>query len=1425
MITTSAEFNTLAINGAKWYAKADNIADEMENIRYSDVVNPYDVFTIGNTASAILEFDIINPTQNYDNLAFKAQQGIKTSEGMEYIDLGVFKVLNAILDGNKLSVKAVDKMTYLMSDKYVPNVSLPTTDIAILNDIATQTGITVDTSNLVSHNITYLTNAYSKREIIGYIAALQGKNAYFNTQGNLIFKFYDTVDYTVDDDRIYFDSPTNVNSEKDFQCQYIDCTVYASGTQTELRSGNGSMGISINNPFMTQTILDEVLAKINTLTFRPMEIEFLGDFRLQCGDVITVNTGGNTYTVPIMQITHSSDGGVITNVVSIAQTESENAIEVEGELTQKFNKMLFDLVETKQITDGNTQMLVEQGTQIQAVQGAITSKVWQEDIEQSKSTNTAQGSPILITDTADGSLIELMLQGSVGDKGYFDGELLSGYYYNSTTPVSSSNAVCTKNIIPCTDNDVINVEYQGTTSLIRIVFFDSNKNFVARRDFNTSIATVTAPANSKYFHVGIADTNIQNAKHICIKINDMYAVKIKTIGKNQLDTSAKPQTSNGIDFSVDSNNGVSAIGTATADAYLTFDTELPLGEYIITGGTPSIQVICRKQNKNDGSYIWETCIGQPIRFSITEDYLDNQLIYVKVPAGAKVNQTIYPMIRYAEVVDDTYKPYEESIGYIPISQPLGENDSIENINGTYVVKRETSVETLLNQEVFYNISTFNPVTLISATDNPIMEVTYYRNSVDGQSLANASAMNNTQYSELVQDVDGFKTTASKTYATQTSVETVSTQATQTATQVGWLVKSGTSATDFTLTDRTADLVAEQINLKGLVTFSGLDESVKAELIDKVDVQYASSTSATTAPTSGWTTTAPVWEDGKYIWQRTVTTYTNGTTSTSQPTNITGAKGKDGTSVTILGSYDTESELNNAHPTGNKGDAYMVSGYLYVWNGSSWENVGQIKGDKGDTGNTGVGVSAIVEQYYLSNSNTAQSGGSWSATQPTWVSGRYIWTRSVITWTNGTTTYTTPILAQAINSANSTADTANNTANTANTKATNAVSTANSANTTANTANATANTANNNASTAITTANNADSNANKAIDTANTANQTASNANTNANKAVTTANSASTKADTAISTANSAKTTADSVDSVLSDWKIIEDNKTVINGSKIYTGSVTADKLNVNSIEAISANLGTITAGKLQSTDYVTDKAGMQIDLDNQSVISIGEEFSAEKGSGFEYEPQITPSASIGMMGLLTFNNMSSFARITPKTVMQDGQIDFNGTVYKSDGVYGDGERKLAYAGNGIYTEKINTDGINCNGVAYVDSIVTNNVTTPNGASLYDLTQAVQGKFVLNNGLKIFWGTVSSSQYSNDSDYVRSIDVTFPSAFTSTPYVLVDKYATSNSIIEVSSNCCSSSATTTGFTAIWHNINGGYNTYTDTLTATWLAIGY
>lgn len=140
-----------------------------------------------------------------------------------------------------------------------------------------------------------------------------------------------------------------------------------------------------------------------------------------------------------------------------------------------------------------------------------------------------------------------------------------------------------------------------------------------------------------------------------------------------------------------------------------------------------------------------------------------------------------------------------------------------------------------------------------------------------------------------------------------------------------------------------------------------------DYVSFVDVEYYLSTSATSLSGGSWSTTAPTWVNGKYMWSRTVTTDGAGNRTYSPNQNgvcIAGAQGA----------------------TGAKGD----------------------KGDTGGTGAAGKGVKTIVEQYYKSTSATAMSGGSWSTTYPGWENSKYIWTRSVITYTDNTTSTTTAV---------------------------------------------------------------------------------------------------------------------------------------------------------------------------------------------------------------------------------------------------------------------------------------------------------------------------------------------------------------------------------------------------------------------------------
>lgn len=140
------------------------------------------------------------------------------------------------------------------------------------------------------------------------------------------------------------------------------------------------------------------------------------------------------------------------------------------------------------------------------------------------------------------------------------------------------------------------------------------------------------------------------------------------------------------------------------------------------------------------------------------------------------------------------------------------------------------------------------------------------------------------------------------------------------------------------------------------------ESGDTPYVIKTVVDYAITSSVSEA--KKWSPTAPdasaAANKGKFLWTRTTYTWSNNKTTENITYTYIGKDGKDGTSVTIKGSKGSTSELPTSGNT--LGDGYIISGYLWVYTGTSktdsthargFENVGKIQGDPG----------APATQYY------------------------------------------------------------------------------------------------------------------------------------------------------------------------------------------------------------------------------------------------------------------------------------------------------------------------------------------------------------------------------------------------------------------------------------------------------------------------------
>lgn len=125
-------------------------------------------------------------------------------------------------------------------------------------------------------------------------------------------------------------------------------------------------------------------------------------------------------------------------------------------------------------------------------------------------------------------------------------------------------------------------------------------------------------------------------------------------------------------------------------------------------------------------------------------------------------------------------------------------------------------------------------------------------------------------------------------------------------------------------------------------------------IRDTDTTYVLSGQGVNPPQSGWSESIPEIVEGKYLWSRTITTYTDNTQDTIYTVTYIGRNGNDGKngkSVNIKGSLASINDLPTS-PTPSENDGYIIGEDLWVYTGDSLEN------DNNHNGFTNVGKVSV-----------------------------------------------------------------------------------------------------------------------------------------------------------------------------------------------------------------------------------------------------------------------------------------------------------------------------------------------------------------------------------------------------------------------------------------------------------------------------------
>lgn len=347
-------------------------------------------------------------------------------------------------------------------------------------------------------------------------------------------------------------------------------------------------------------------------------------------------------------------------------------------------------------------------------------------------------------------------------------------------------------------------------------------------------------------------------------------------------------------------------------------------------------------------------------------------------------------------------------------------------------------------------------------------------------------------------------------------------------------------------------------------------------VDHVTTYFYQSDSATELVGGEWTTNSVTWVSGKYVWQKVITYYKDGTdnSQTAKAICISGANGQDG--------------------------------------------------KPGENGVKGKGIKSITPQYTISDSNILQPNEGWSDKEPEWSEGKYIWTRTLVVYDDKTQETTPPIVSNGLNSALSISTAARKQADSAKSTADSASTTASEAKSTADSASQTANKASENATSAVNKANTANTNASSALTTATSANKTANDASSKADNATKTANSASEKADTAnanasiaVDISNSAKGIANSAKSVADTAKgLVDDVKTDLS-TNYSTTEIINDKIDKKAetiTTSITKTVSETYETKSDSSQKLTDAKSYADGVGSNTLSSANETAKSWNGS-------------------------------------------------------------------------------------------------------------------------------------------------------------------------------------------------------------------
>lgn len=345
MYQSTAAFGTLVQQDSRTFkcllTYGETSITTVRSIKFTGGSEGEDDFSLGSTMSQYIEVTIPGKGLVVEGAEMLLQIGMDVNGKTEYIPMGYFTAGKPQKADDQITFTAYDRM--MNTERTFSMNGTTTNTVAVLKKIAEITGVPIVTTGLTAISMK-MPKGYSCREVLSYVAQLYGAFAVCNRIGQIELHTYVDSAYKIGAGRYWGNFEHN---DYAFNVTRMVCATGEdkNGTSISITAGSGTRSISLSNPFMTQAVLNKILASFKNFSYMPGTLKMLGDPRLDPWDILTVaDLSGNTYKVPIMKLDWEYDGGLTYSVEAVGLSEEETNADYKGPQTKEMERYYAQLV-------------------------------------------------------------------------------------------------------------------------------------------------------------------------------------------------------------------------------------------------------------------------------------------------------------------------------------------------------------------------------------------------------------------------------------------------------------------------------------------------------------------------------------------------------------------------------------------------------------------------------------------------------------------------------------------------------------------------------------------------------------------------------------------------------------------------------------------------------------------------------------------------------------------------------------------------------------------------------------------------------------------------------------------------------------------------------------------------------------------------